>query len=89
MNRCSKHASSAELPVQASPGSRVSSLFNLVAIVLSLLAALSNTGRADTPQGMQKISDPLKHLSLTKLGDVEATTASKRPEEVWKTPAWL
>ncbi len=31
--------------------------------------------------------EPLKQLSLEQLGDVEVTTASKEPEEVWKTPA--
>jgi iron complex outermembrane receptor protein len=29
----------------------------------------------------------LKSMSLEQLGNVEVTTASKRPEEVWKTPA--
>ena len=29
----------------------------------------------------------LKHLSLEQLGDVKATTASKQPEKVWRTPA--
>ena len=88
MNRCSKHAASAEFPVRANPPwSRGSSLPSLVATLLVLLAVLSSTGRADTPQDIQKTSDPLKHLSLAELGDVEVTTASKKPEEVWKTPA--
>jgi iron complex outermembrane receptor protein len=30
---------------------------------------------------------PLKHMSLAELGNVQVTTASKEPEEVWKTPA--
>ncbi|MGH9717773.1 MAG: TonB-dependent receptor plug domain-containing protein [Candidatus Acidiferrales bacterium] len=32
-------------------------------------------------------TQPLKQLSLEQLGDVEVTTVSKEPEEVWKTPA--
>lgn len=31
--------------------------------------------------------NPLKELSLQQLGDVEVTTVSKTPEQVWKTPA--
>ncbi|HEX7423982.1 MAG TPA: TonB-dependent receptor [Terriglobales bacterium] len=30
---------------------------------------------------------PLKNLSLEQLGDVEVTTASKEPAQVWRTPA--
>jgi iron complex outermembrane receptor protein len=33
------------------------------------------------------INRQLKQLSLAQLGDVEVTTASKEPEEVWQTPA--
>jgi iron complex outermembrane receptor protein len=32
-------------------------------------------------------ANPLKQLSLAQLGDVEVTTVSKEPEEVWQTPA--
>jgi len=32
-------------------------------------------------------SSPLKSLSLEQLGQVEITTVSKQPEEVWQTPA--
>jgi outer membrane receptor protein involved in Fe transport len=39
------------------------------------------------PQGDQTTGEPLKQLSLADLGNVEVTTASKEPEEVWKTPA--
>ena len=35
----------------------------------------------------QGSGQPLKQLSLAELGNVEVTTASKEPEEVWKTPA--
>ena len=55
-------------------------------IVLVLLAGLINECRAES-QAEQKAGEPLKQLSLAQLGDVEVTTASKEPEEVWKTPA--
>jgi iron complex outermembrane receptor protein len=32
-------------------------------------------------------SNPLKHLSLEQLGNIEVTTVSKEPDEVWHTPA--
>ncbi|HEV7217648.1 MAG TPA: hypothetical protein VGN39_02155, partial [Terriglobales bacterium] len=31
--------------------------------------------------------NPLSQMSLEQLGNIEVTTASKAPEEVWKTPA--
>jgi iron complex outermembrane recepter protein len=55
-------------------------------IVLVLLAGLVNQSLAD-PQPDQKTGEPLKQLSLAQLGNVEVTTASKEPAEVWKTPA--
>jgi iron complex outermembrane recepter protein len=59
----------------------------LVAVaILILLAGLANESLAD-PQSDQKTGEPLKQLSLAQLGNVEVTTASKEPEEVWKTPA--
>ena len=57
-----------------------------------LVAGLATTGLAnakpaDAGQIEQPSSGPLKHLSLQQLGDVEVTTASKEPEQVWRTPA--
>jgi len=57
-----------------------------VVIGLVVLAGLVNQGLAD-PGGEPESSDVLKQLSLAELGNVEVTTASKEPEEVWKTPA--
>jgi iron complex outermembrane recepter protein len=59
---------------------------------LFLVAGLASTGLASTKpadagQSEQLSSGPLKHLSLEQLGDVEVTTASKEPEQVWRTPA--
>jgi iron complex outermembrane receptor protein len=41
---------------------------------------------ADSPE-VDESSATLKHLSLEQHGDVEVTTASKEPEQVWQTPA--
>jgi len=38
-------------------------------------------------QSGQQPVESLKELSLEQLGNVEVTTASKEPEQVWKTPA--
>jgi iron complex outermembrane receptor protein len=54
--------------------------------LLLVLAGLVNQGFA-APQGDQAIGEPLKQLSLADLGNVEVTTTSKEPEEVWKTSA--
>jgi iron complex outermembrane receptor protein len=58
----------------------------LLAFPLSLMASLQDSwaqalGSDQTPRGN------LKQLSLAELGNVEVTTASKEPEEVWRTPA--
>lgn len=50
-------------------------------LVLCLAAALA----AQPPQGEQMVA--LKGLSLKQLGQIQVTTASKEPEEVWNTPA--
>ena len=58
----------------------------VVLLVFVVLAGLINQGFAD-PQEDQANGEPLKQLSLAELGNVEVTTTSKEPEEVWKTPA--
>lgn len=48
---------------------------------------------AQPPAGTQaaaadnQSTEPLKELSLDQLGNVEVTTASKEPTEIWQTPA--
>src|SRR5665213_1863370 len=49
-----------------------------------LLAALGTTARSQTGGASQT---QLKELSLEQLGNLEVTTASKAPEQVWKTSA--
>ncbi|HEY2460155.1 MAG TPA: TonB-dependent receptor [Candidatus Acidoferrum sp.] len=64
---------------------------NSIAILyFSLLALLvCNPTAAKSPQQPQADQDPkgLKQLSLEQLGGVEVTSVSKKPEDVWKTPA--
>jgi iron complex outermembrane receptor protein len=54
--------------------------------MLLVVAGLINQSFA-APQGDHANGEPLKQLSLADLGNVEVTTTSKEPEEVWKTPA--
>ena len=49
-------------------------------IVFCVLGLFPSKGRAQQPA-------PLAEMSLEQLGEVEVTTASKEPEEVWRTPA--
>jgi len=55
---------------------------------LLLVAGLASVSRADTADRGQN-TVPLKQLSLAQLGDVEITTASKEPEQVWRTAAGI
>jgi len=50
----------------------------------ALLAGVIASRASSTPE---ESGNPLKNLSLQQLGDVEVTTVSKTPEQVWKTPA--
>ena len=52
---------------------------------LSLLAA--GLGAIARPQPDQPQDGQLKTLSLEQLGNVEVTTMSKAPEQVWQTAA--
>lgn len=53
-------------------------------ICVSLLA-FGSIGQGTTDQSGS--GNPYKKLSLEQLGNIEVTTASKQPEEVWNTPA--
>src|SRR5260221_4713030 len=60
------------------------------ASTLALVLWLTATGqmtRAQATQGNQNPPGNLKQLSLEQLGNVEVTTASKEPEQVWRNPA--
>src|SRR6267378_2219669 len=55
--------------------------------LLLLLAVADQMARAQATQGNQNPLGNLKQLSLEQLGNLEVTTASKEPEQVWRTPA--
>jgi len=55
---------------------------------ISTLAVLAGTLAVSAfPQTNNPPEDQLKKLSLEQLGDVEVTSKSKAPEQVWKTAA--
>ncbi|MGH9512732.1 MAG: TonB-dependent receptor plug domain-containing protein [Terriglobales bacterium] len=59
-------------------------IFVLAPLLLSFFqrSILAQTLQADVGS-----ENPLKQLTLEQLGNIQVTTASKAPEEVWKTPA--
>ena len=61
----------------------------LAVFTLFLLSAgkFPRLARAATPSEQQDSQGPLKNLSLEQLGNVEVSTVSKAPEQVWDTPA--
>jgi iron complex outermembrane recepter protein len=54
---------------------------------LLLVAGSFSASWADAHEADGGSDVTLKQLSLEQLGDVEVTTASKEPEQVWRTPA--
>ena len=60
--------------------------FWLTAALAIFLFTITATLRAQVAQDA-RANEPLKQLSLEQLGNVEVTTVSKEPEEVWNTPA--
>ena len=58
-------------------------LSHIVACGLLWLVSVSVSNAANVPAQ----PDQLKNLSLEELGNIEVTTVSKEPEEVWRTPA--
>ncbi len=80
--------------MQTAPGSPIKGLrtpavsMDLTVMLCLLLAAgMAGTSWADTSEDGRDSSAPLKNLSLEQLGSIEVTTASKKPEQVWRTPA--
>ena len=56
-------------------------------ILLILLAGPLAKSQAGQPGNQKTSENPLDQLTLEQLGNVEVTTASKEPEQVWRTPA--
>ena len=61
------------------------SLQGVVLVVLFLLAGLVNSFAG--PQQGEANAESLRQLSLADLANVEVTSASKEPEQIWKTAA--
>jgi iron complex outermembrane receptor protein len=87
----SVHAPSATIADRAQaarlPATSRSMLRSPLLFLLIFTSGLVAISWADPSQPIQGGGEPLKQLSLAQLGDVEVTTVSKEPEEVWKTPA--
>jgi len=58
---------------------------NFLALLLSFAGSLQQSSARATQVDQNPAN--LKLLSLEQLGDVKVTTASKEPEQVWRTPA--
>lgn len=69
--------------VQASSHSPILLALALLCMVFCSCRASGRTDRLDSSQQ----SNPVKSLTLEQLGNLEVTTASREPEQVWKTSA--
>jgi iron complex outermembrane receptor protein len=58
-----------------------------IVVSLLLLVGVVKESRAAARQSDQENPKQLKQLSLEQLGNIEVTTASKEPEQVWRTAA--
>jgi iron complex outermembrane receptor protein len=79
-----------ERPARQSQARPASYLRVLVTSAFCCLLALGGSPRILFSQGSDSDQQPvqdLNHLSLEELGNVEVTTVSKEPEQVWQTPA--
>jgi iron complex outermembrane recepter protein len=59
----------------------------MLRLAVTALVSLPSVARSERPAPLGPSSTQLKSLSLEQLGEVEITTVSKQPEEVWQTPA--
>src|SRR5712672_251952 len=61
--------------------------FCRIMLSLCMVASWTQEGWAVAHENTQETPGQLKRLSLEQLGNVEVTTLSKEPEQVWRTPA--
>lgn len=59
----------------------------VVAAVTVLFSGWLAAVSTDKPQDESQSNNPVRDLTLEQLGDLQVTTATKEPEEVWDTPA--
>jgi iron complex outermembrane receptor protein len=71
---------------EAGAACSVTSVQRVILIVLFVFAGFVNNSFAD-PQEDHANAEGLRQLSLADLANVEVTTTSKEPEEIWRTPA--
>lgn len=57
------------------------------AILCLFLVAMSAKLNAQSPSAGEKPPQDLNQLSMEQLGNIEVTTVSKAPEQIWRTPA--
>lgn len=62
-------------------------LLNLLCRVAVVLSAALLAAQDDAPQPIAQGKRALSEMSLQELGDIEVTTTSKAPEQLWQTPA--
>lgn len=74
----------AALPVSAMSKALRSSFSG---IICACLLSISHHACAQTSAGSSQAGSSLTQLSLEQLGNVEVTTVSKEPEQIWRTPA--
>ena len=61
--------------------------FRRIMFSLCMVACWTQEGWTAALENTQETPGELKRLSLEQLGNVEVTTMSKEPEQVWRTPA--
>lgn len=74
-----------EMKARAQQPDHIRSIFVFSLAILLLVLFFLNPGRR--AWCANDAQTELKHLSLSELGNVQVTTASKEPEQVWKTSA--
>lgn len=62
-------------------------LVGLVVLSLLLPVSLAAASPLGDSESAQNSGNPAKSLTLEQLGNIEVTTVSKKPEQVWNTPA--
>ena len=58
---------------------------HVLVVLMAVISLVAESFAAD--HGGVADPDNLKQMSLSELGNIEVTTPSKEPEEIWKTPA--
>jgi iron complex outermembrane receptor protein len=82
-----KNPSLAWSPVRCSKKAAGSFLTGVLVYPLFILGVFCAGARAKDPLSVLDNENPVKQLTLQELSEVEVTTASKVPEQIWKTPA--